>query len=189
MPTWAYQSADPSTAKRAPGFDSKPVNLIRLAAAQKWLIWCVFARLFAEIWLLVSMQSAVGIVHDALAATYILIYIFSVVMIARLAAAYGMHPIGGAIIAIPLAAPCIGALALPLLNMHVTATLRKGGARVGLMGVSVAEMNKLLEGACSSCGYDIRGLDSPVCPECGRKHMLASLARPASEELSQPPAK
>ena len=47
----------------------------------------------------------------------------------------------------------------------VIATVFNG---LGLMGVSGAEMLKLRVGCCLGCGYDLRGLPSPICPECGR---------------------
>ncbi len=28
-------------------------------------------------------------------------------------------------------------------------------------------------GTCHSCGYSLQGLQSPVCPECGRTQVLA----------------
>lgn len=45
-----------------------------------------------------------------------------------------------------------------------------GGILGGLIGIAVmrAGANRALQGRCSHCGYDLRGLLERRCPECGK---------------------
>lgn len=99
---------------------------------------------------------------------FLLVSIACIVQTVRLAYAVGssivLAVIGGLLMLMPVA----GIFLLAMTNQRATRLLRQHGARVGFMGVSKEDMNKLLLGACSGCGYDIRGLPSTVCPECGR---------------------
>lgn len=153
--------------KLAPGFDGCIVDLLRLAKAQRLLIWCCLGRLAAEIILLRAAALSRSGPGELLAWIYAVVILATVVMIARVARAYGMNPFAALLISIPLAAPCVGTLVLPLLNDAVTRTLRRAGAPVGFMGVSPAGMHRLLLNGCPYCGYDVRGITLAVCPECG----------------------
>ncbi|MCB9858250.1 MAG: hypothetical protein H6818_21410 [Phycisphaerales bacterium] len=55
--------------------------------------------------------------------------------------------------------PIFIALALPWSIMHFKVRRRRIWARAG---------------ACANCGYDLKGAQSPNCPECGHRHALAA---------------
>lgn len=57
-------------------------------------------------------------------------------------------------------------------NGSVTRTLRRAGARVGFLGAGEAELRRLASGVCFFCGYDMSGLPTAVCPECGNESVL-----------------
>jgi len=170
------QNADepdaPGTPRRGRGAGGKFINLVKLAEAQRQLLWCILARVFVEI-------AAIGLGNlnsPYAAGAYVLVWLIlivvTIVFIARMALAFGSHPVLAILGAIAVAIPCAGLIILLILNQRVTSTLQRVNVKVGLMGVSPAEMNKLRLGVCTTCGYDLRGLPSPVCPECGTDSLL-----------------
>lgn len=64
--------------------------------------------------------------------------------------------------------PAIGLFVVFMLLKTSTDALRLAGCKVGLFGVPAAEMHRLIRGACMGCGYDLSGLETRTCPECGR---------------------
>lgn len=62
-------------------------------------------------------------------------------------------------------------------NGRVTKALASAGVRVGFLGVREDELRRLRSGVCFFCGYDLQGLPSTVCPECGKESMLEKNAR------------
>lgn len=157
------------------GHKGRRINLVKLAEAQQHLLWCVLARILMEIVGFLTMNlaaSALGTTGMVGLGTYMLVSfavaIVSIVLIARMAIVYGVHPALGVLGGLAIVLPCIGLILLLLLNQRVTSTLKAAGCKVGLMGVSKDEMHKLRMGVCSGCGYDLRGLTQATCPECGR---------------------
>lgn len=61
-------------------------------------------------------------------------------------------------------------------NGRVTKALANAGVRVGFLGVREEELRRLRSGVCLFCGYDLQGLPSPVCPECGKESVLGKPA-------------
>lgn len=59
---------------------------------------------------------------------------------------------------------------------RVSRLLKKAGVRVGLMGASNEELRRLRTGDCFHCGYDMAGLPTPVCPECGKESRIEARA-------------
>lgn len=66
-------------------------------------------------------------------------------------------------------------------NMYVTKALARAGVRVGFLGASEEELRRLRSGVCLFCGYDLAGLPTAVCPECGKASVLG---RPAEVRTS-----
>ncbi len=150
------------------GAGGKRVNLVKLAEAQKHLLWCVLARIGVEFGGFAVIQAfppPYGLILYGVVALALLVV--TIVFIVRMATAYGTNTVLAVLGGIAIVVPCAGLLLLLFLNQRVTATLQRAGAKVGLMGVSAAEMTKLRKGFCWGCGYELRGLARPVCPECG----------------------
>lgn len=166
--------APASGAKLGAGHAGRRVNLVKLAEAQRWLIWCILGRLVVEIgWF--GMSGAAGgawglppAVVPIAFVLYFAVQVVCMVLVARLARAYGYNWFMSILGALVTIISCIGLIVLVMLNQRVIATLQRAGAKVGFMGVNDAQMNKLREGVCNGCGYDLRGLLTAVCPECGR---------------------
>lgn len=57
---------------------------------------------------------------------------------------------------------------------RVTKRLARAGVRVGFLGVRKEEMQRLRSGVCFFCGYDMAGLPTSVCPECGEESRIGA---------------
>ncbi|QQS07839.1 MAG: hypothetical protein IPK69_07395 [Phycisphaerales bacterium] len=90
-----------------------------------------------------------------------------IVLAAMLNIAMGRNIVMVVIGSLLMVVPLIGLLLLVSTSSHATKLLKKHGVRVGLLGPSATEVERLVDGACDSCGYDVRGLTSERCPECG----------------------
>ncbi len=96
-----------------------------------------------------------------------LIAILAVIQITRLLRLLGWHR-GWAILAgLGSLNALIGLIFLCWANSRATVTLRDAGCRVGILGMSDADIRNLVDGACRVCGYDLRGIPTSKCPECG----------------------
>lgn len=151
------------------GHAGRRVNLVALAQAQRGLILCILVRLAFEIASigLGNVRTFNPVVLPIYVSLLILINIVTIVFIARMGRAYGLHMALAIIGAIAVVLPCIGLLLLVSLNQRVTRTIQASGAKVGFLGVNKQQMNKLREGVCASCGYNLRGITGHRCPECG----------------------
>lgn len=59
-------------------------------------------------------------------------------------------------------------------SKRVSRLLKKAGVRVGLFGASNEELRRLQTGVCFFCGYDMAGLPTSVCPECGKESRIGA---------------
>ena len=99
----------------------------------------------------------------------IVIYLLMIVGVVLLLHAQGNHILMIILCGILTLAPCANLLLLVLVNMSVTRTLRRAGIRVGFLGANLDEVERVLNPMlCKSCGYDLTGNVSGICPECGR---------------------
>ncbi|MBX3386323.1 MAG: hypothetical protein KF768_07115 [Phycisphaeraceae bacterium] len=63
--------------------------------------------------------------------------------------------------------PGVSVLIWLALNDRVKAILWQSGLAVGHFGASPSDIRKLNTGTCFKCNYDLSGLPSRICPECG----------------------
>jgi hypothetical protein len=150
------------------------VSLLKVAKIQKTLIWMILLQM-----LLYASQIAVAIFGVASRANFgwvfagifsllfVGIWVVCVVQAVRLAHISGTNIVIAVLVGIFMIVPLLGLLLIAAANGRATRLLQKHGVRVGFMGVTAEEMNKLVMGACRGCGYDLRGLTGTVCPECG----------------------
>jgi len=145
----------------------------KLAIRQRWLVWMV---------LLSIVMQALPFVLDAYfspSAGARLLYMiaifaqFAALLLVAVGAIFimladGTHVVVIVLAAILLFAPCGGILILLLINRRATRLLRAAGLRVGLMGVNPDEVERILDpNLCTTCGYNLTGNLSGLCPECG----------------------
>jgi hypothetical protein len=157
-----------------PGHRGRRINLLKLAQAQRALLWAFLGYVLAYfggqalIGAAAASGGVVGVaVAGAVGAAALAMMVWVIVSVVRMAVAYGVHPAMGVLGGLCLVIPCAGVLLLAALNMRVTATLQTQGVKVGLLGPPPSEMTKLRLGVCRGCGYDLRGVSAAVCPECG----------------------
>ena len=77
---------------------------------------------------------------------------------------------GHAEIAIAAVGLCIPGINLAFIigyDNRAATLITIAGARVGLLGAGERELPRIAGGRCVRCDYDLRGIDSPSCPECG----------------------
>jgi hypothetical protein len=103
----------------------------------------------------------------ALGLLFLVVAVLIVVQTVRLAIASGRNPVIAVIAGLFMLVPLLGLVLVASADRRASNILKQNGARVGLLGVSGAEMLKLTQGYCHGCGYPLVGLVAPVCPECG----------------------
>jgi predicted Zn-ribbon and HTH transcriptional regulator len=142
-------------------------NLRKLAARQRLILWLILGGIASFFLPLIPIGNglAAQFVHIGL---QLLISVLLIVCVGLLLSAEGSHPIVIILTSIVMVVPLVNLLILLRVNDSATRTLKAAGLRVGFMGVSKAEVERLLApGVCKTCGYSLLGNTSGKCPECG----------------------
>ncbi|MHC5109181.1 MAG: hypothetical protein ACYTHJ_04810 [Planctomycetota bacterium] len=153
---------------------AKTANIRKLARWQRLLIWMVLTGLLVNCGtpflapLLASGPTSALVGTWAMIIVMTAVHLLLVVGIVVIIDAQGTHGVLIALVALLALAPCVQLLILLLVNRSVTATLKRAGLRVGFMGVNPDDLERLLNpDLCGSCGYNLTGNTSGMCPECG----------------------
>jgi hypothetical protein len=161
------------------------VRLVAVAQTQRVLILLVGLTIavqtayFTMYGVLMGLGPVGSPIWDGLKVAAALCALASIVFCIRLAIVSGANKIIAFMVAPLMLLPIIGILLLFRANAMATKVLRDNGARVGFLGVPPGEMSRLRQYGCTGCGYDIRGLQGGVCPECGANVAPAGVADPA----------
>lgn len=147
----------------------KRVDLVNVAKSQKLLLIGLLISIIAYV--LVLFASSLPVVGRAVATiSGAILYLGGLITVLigmfRLSRAVGSNTIMAILAAIALFVPFVGVLIMLLENRRATKALKASGVKVGFLGVSGKEMQKLVEGVCAKCGYDMRSLPGRACPEC-----------------------
>ncbi len=140
----------------------------KLARRQRWLQWIILVWLGAYAYLLFALVSR-DIVLIALAVvTWIGSLIACLAGMLRMAITLRY----GVALCILLIATCwipfINLLMLLFVNSLATKVLRRAGVRVGFLGAKDSDVvRRLSPFLCLTCGYNLTGNVSGICPECG----------------------
>jgi hypothetical protein len=163
-----------ASGKVVTGASGRRVNLVRVAKAQRVLLWLLVATLV----IMLGRCAGTGAMGTrgsppdlvpliALALLQLAVGIALIVQPVRLSLATG----GGIVIAVMVGIlgmiPVVNLLVMLMYSHRATRILRRNGVHVGLLGVGKDEWTKMVGGSCLACGYDVRGLPASVCPECG----------------------
>jgi hypothetical protein len=165
-----------TTEARTPALAPRRIDLPSIARAQRRLnelalcyfvlFACFGIALLADVGAMMSQSNAkLAVVIFVL--TSWLIWAVAAIQIVRLLRLLGWHR-GWAILAgVTSLNSLIGLIFLCWSNFRATVTLRDAGCKVGILGMSNENIRNLVDGACRVCGYDLRGIPTAQCPECG----------------------
>ena len=144
------------------------IDLIRLAARQRELLWLIFLSIVSFI--LIIIGSFYGIILAAAIGGigFLLFQLLSFIQLFRVCNALRISQIVPLLMLLVFFIPLAGIIVLLVINSKVNSRLKTTGVRIGLLGVSRSEYPKLMSGHCVQCGYDRVGLEvKQLCPECG----------------------
>ncbi len=152
----------------------KRISLRGVARGQRRLLLAFLAMVLMYIGAIVfvNLRSSVTpdmavVLRGFLSVGFVVSGVVVIVFAAMLNVAMGRNIVMVVIGSLLMVVPLIGLLLLVSTSSHATKLLKKHGVKVGLLGPSASEVERLVDGACDSCGYDVRGLSSERCPECG----------------------
>lgn len=142
-------------------------NLRRLAVRQRRIIWLLLASIASLFMPIIPIGNG----NAALVVYYglqILITLLLIINVGLLLSAEGTHPVLTVITSLFMVMPVLNLFILLRVNGDATRTLKAAGVRVGFMGASKADVERLLAPkVCKKCGYSLEGNTSGRCPECG----------------------
>lgn len=147
-------------------------ELVKLAAAQKFLLWVILCTISVTILVMGLMINAET--ADPIAPGIVGIRLFQVVMlivqvyaVIRLATALN-EGWATAIYVVGQCVPCVSLILLLFLNGRATSRLKAAGIRVGLMGANASDVANYLASSrtCPMCGEQIESRETG-CPMCG----------------------
>ncbi len=147
------------------------LDLVQIAIRQRHLIYVVLAMVCVNIASISLFYSGRNSPEFVVLGWVLLISLALVGMVTtvRLSLAMGTSVTVAVASVVILLLPVLGALVLLSFSNQATIILQLAGAKVGMMGVSPAERDKLRKGHCRGCGYNRVGLEVLAeCPECGR---------------------
>lgn len=165
--------SDVAPSREAIASTGRRVKLLAVAQTQRILITLVLVSLAIQgaVIALPDLMARQGslreIINLVLGLAYLLSGVAAIVFTVRLAIVSGANKVIAIIAALFMIVPCAGLLLLLRANMMATKVLRDNGVKVGFLGISPSEFNRLRQNSCPGCGYSIEGIVTGVCPECG----------------------
>lgn len=145
------------------------MDLRLVSKRQRFLIWCILLSI-----VLTCMSFGISpYLNNGLVIVVWVILIWAmritiIVGVVLLMSALGRHIVWRVFYCLLCLVPLINLILLLLINNHANKVLKKAGVRVGLMGARDEDVRRIVESeVCSTCGYDLTGNVSGVCPECG----------------------
>jgi hypothetical protein len=143
----------------------------KLARRQRWLLWITSACVASYVAMIVIMGLSGTNFYYAIAAGAVWIGSLLAVWLTTIWMAAALPRSGGLIALFVLTSwmPAVNLLVLLYVNRRVIQALRRAGLRVGFMGVKDEDVvRRLSPYLCLTCGYDLTGNVSGICPECGK---------------------
>lgn len=152
-----------------------------IARRQRWLLWMTLACVASYIFMIAALsQSGVNMVF-VMGAGVIWVGTLLAVVLATIWMSAALPHRAALIILFVLTCwmPMVNFLVLLYINNRATRVLRRAGLRVGFMGVKDDDVvRRLSPYLCLTCGYDLTGNVSGICPECGSVVRKTEPARP-----------
>jgi predicted RNA-binding Zn-ribbon protein involved in translation (DUF1610 family) len=164
------------------------IDLREVAKRQRALLWYVLTLLALQIATIATpFYGFAPVVFPAILLVYWIALITIIVGVVRLHGALGTHIVMRILGVLVLLVPLANLLALLRANARATRVLREAGLKVGLMGVrDDTVLRRMSLNVCKSCGYNLTGNVSGVCPECGT---AISAGAPGARPEHEPPSR
>ena len=163
-------SDTPPTSKHVTGILGKNIDLVRMANAHQRLRLCYCA--FGACLIVCVLCAMVGHARFAVAAMVPSLVIVPVAYVFRYRLAQSLtEPKAVSVVFLTLSVLCPPYFVVWLVSgeYEVRRAFRDAGVSCGWLSVRASEAAKLYAGACSSCGYSLRGVGTTVCPEGGKR--------------------
>ncbi len=143
-------------------------DLVLVAQRQRELLWLILIGMLLYA-LMLGLASVTVVGVGAVLGVQFLAQILWILQIVRLFAAMRVGLMMRLVYIVLLFIPLVSLVIVLLANAQATSMLRATGVRLGLMGVSSDDVDRLRPGRCRGCGYDRSALDALApCPECNR---------------------
>lgn len=156
-------------------------DMRRIAQRQRWLLWITLSCVASYILMIAALsQSGANMVFVMVAGAVWLGSLLAVVL-ATIWMSAALPYRAGLIVLFILTCwmPLINLLVLLYINNRASHALRRAGLRVGFMGVKDDDVvRRLSPYLCLTCGYDLTGNVSGICPECGSVVRESATTRP-----------
>ncbi len=147
------------------------LDLVRIAERQRMLMFVVLAMILNSVISFTLARTGSPITGGIWLfwGFQVLLAVAGAIVLTRLYMALGENPAVAVVLGVLLVVPVLGLLILIGAGSQSSTILKLAGARVGLMGVSMTERDKLKPNHCKGCGYPRESLEALApCPECGR---------------------
>jgi len=156
----------------------KVTNYHRLARDQRLLAWLTMAFLGAHAVVLFAdmlPQPVGGVAISATAVIWVSGYLACAVVVGVITNQLQMKPGILMLVAVLAFVPFVSLLPIIAVQARLNRFWKSLGLRPTIFGVDPALAEGLQYGTrCAACGYDLKGNESGVCPECARKVELTS---------------
>jgi len=144
-------------------------DIRKLAKRLTLLQWLILAILVLQLASLLPWLRATPYAMEIRAVLTVLCSIAALVAVILVMSAGGDNIVMIVLCAILALAPCVNIFLLLAVSSSAQTTLKRAGLRVRLMGVRADEVERLLNpNLCGSCGYNLTGNTTGICPECGQ---------------------
>lgn len=150
------------------GYADRRVNLVVLARCQRASLLVATICLLAWALLIVDALVSAPIAAQTLFRVGMVSNIALSACVTRWAAAMRVPALALAFSALVSLAPLVNLISVRVLDSDTRDLLHRAGVRPGLLGVNRADLNALHHGVCRACGYNLFGLTTDICPECGK---------------------
>ena len=145
-----------------------PDLLHRIAARQRTLLRFFFALIVLQIAAFLPIWQTYSMMGFAVLCAYLLTFVLVMVCVLSLANALEYGWFNSTWLTLLCLVPVVNWVVVVMLSHWATIELRDAGIRVGFLGATRRDVDRMTSAnRCRTCGYDLRGLTSSRCPECG----------------------
>lgn len=145
-----------------------PIELRRIADRHRTLMRVFALFVLAQLMFAIELGPVTAILYPIIAVICLILLVLLMVSVLSLTDALHFGAGFSVILTTFCLVPFVNLLIVIWLSRRATLDLRIAGIRVGFFGAKKHDVNLIAYvHRCRACGYDLRGLTSLKCPECG----------------------